>query len=97
MLLLLLLLLLLLILLVELGIESVNCLLLQLNQVFLILELSPELISLHLKLLESLFISLGFVHVKGLAHASASLAAFGFRESREEAVLIVYKKFSLNL
>jgi len=63
----------------------------------LILELSPELISLHLKLLESLFISLGFVHVEGLPHSSASLAALGFGESREEAVLIVYKKFSLNL
>jgi hypothetical protein len=95
-LLLLLLLLLLLILLVERGIESYHCLLLEINQVLLIFELSPELISLHLKFLESLFISLGFVHVEGLPHASTSLAVLGFRESCEKAVLIVHEEFSLN-
>jgi hypothetical protein len=62
----------------------------------LILELSPELFSLHLKLLESLFISLCFVHVEGLPHSSASLTALGLGESREEAVLIVNIEFSLN-
>ena len=75
---------------------SVHSLLFKLNQVLLIFELSPELISLHLKLLESLLISLIFVHVERLVHAGISLAAFGFRQSCEEAVLIVHEEFSLN-
>ena len=73
------------------SIVSFHSLLFKLNQVLLIFELSPELISLHLKLLESLLISLIFVHVEGLAHVSTSLASLSFRESCKEAVLIVHK------
>ena len=78
-------------------IESVHRLLLKMNQSLLIFELSSELFSLLLEFLESLLISLDFVHVEGLPHASTSLASLGFGESCEEAVLIVYKELSLNL
>jgi hypothetical protein len=76
--LLLLLLLMLLLVLVKLRIQSVNCLLLEINQVLLIFVLFPELIGLLLKFLESQLISLVVSHVECLTHASASLASFGF-------------------
>ena len=75
---------------------SFHSLLFKLNQVLLIFELSPELISLHLQLLESLLISLIFVHVEGLSYASTNLTTLGFGKTCEEAVLIVYIEFSLN-
>ena len=90
------LLLLLLLLQVKLSIESVHCLLLEINKVLLIFVLSPELISLLLELLESQLISLVVSHVECLTHASTSLASLGFGKSSEEIVLIVYIELILN-